>query len=191
MEDEAQKWMRRFHLGEESVGGTGVLEVRRGPGPLGRLVCVLLRLPRTRAAAPARVRVVRSGSAGGLKERWVRRIEGRALVSVQTRAGERAWERHGPLEIRTRTTLSGQGVEVVQEEAVLRAGRLRLRVPDRLAPRVAARAWVEPEDRARRPPRFHVEVRVTLPVAGRVLTYRGHLAEESGRAAGEDDVADS
>ncbi|GII67253.1 hypothetical protein Skr01_73380 [Sphaerisporangium krabiense] len=182
MADEAHAWMRRFHLGQESVAGSGVLEVRRGPGALGRFVCVLLRLPRTGAAVPVRVRVLRRavGVGGRLEERWVRRVGGRALVSVQTRVGERACERHGPVEIRTRTTLADQGIEVVQEEAVLRAGRLRVRVPELLAPRVAARAWVEPDDRARRPPRFHVEVRVTLPVAGRVLTYRGYLAEEPG-----------
>ncbi|WP_181870966.1 DUF4166 domain-containing protein [Sphaerisporangium album] len=172
--------MYRFHLGDETVGGTGVLAVRRGPGLLGRIACALLRLPATCTAVPARVRVVRTAGPADrpIRERWVRHVGARELVTVQTRAGERGWERHGPLEIRTRTIASAGTVEVIQEDAVLRAGHREVRLPAPLAPRVAAYAWIAPEDRPRRPPRFHVRVQVTLPFIGRLLAYEGHLTEE-------------
>ncbi|WP_405150981.1 DUF4166 domain-containing protein [Sphaerisporangium sp. NBC_01403] len=180
MSDEAYAWMCRFHLGDETVSGIGVLEVLRGPGPLGRLACAVLGFPRTCTAVPARVTVRRSPGEGQgrVVERWERTIGARRLVSVQSREGERGWERHGPLEIRTRTVASPGEVDVVQVGAVLRMGGREIPLPEPLAPRVFAHAWVEAGDRDRRPPRFHVAVRVTVPVVGVLISYRGHLREE-------------
>ncbi|GAA3805426.1 hypothetical protein GCM10022226_26720 [Sphaerisporangium flaviroseum] len=177
--------MWRFHLGDDTVSGTGVLEVRRGPGILGRIACAVLGLPRTCTAAPARVTVRRSRAAGpaagetSILERWERRIGAQDLLSEQVRIGERGWEPHGPLEIRTRTVATPTEVNVVQEGAVVRIGRREFAVPKRLAPRVSAHAWVETGDRARMPPRFHIEVRVTAPLIGEVMSYRGHMDEEA------------
>ncbi|MFC4530503.1 DUF4166 domain-containing protein [Sphaerisporangium dianthi] len=243
-------WMLRFHLGTETVRGAGALTVRRGPGPLGRMACALLGLPRTGTAVPFQVTVTRltaarpapaktdrpartgltgtgrtdrtvpageasmrevpagevAGREAPVVERWERVIGGRRLVSHQIRVGERGWERHGPLEVRTRTiartapasapgSASGSPpgsvagsvevaeadavvVEVVQRGAVLRAGRHEIPVPARLAPRVRARAWTGPPGPDGGPPRFHLEVGVALPVIGRLLSYRGHCEEE-------------
>ncbi len=180
--DEAYAWMCRFHLGDETVSGTGVLEVRRGPGTLGRVACAVLGFPRTCTAVPARVTVHRSPGVdpetgeARVVERWERTIGARRLISVQSRAGERGWERHGPLEIRTRTVASPDEVNVVQVGAVLRMGRREITLSERFAPRVFAHAWVETGDRDRRPPRFHVAVRVTVPLIGVLMAYRGHMS---------------
>jgi hypothetical protein len=48
-----------------------------------------------------------------------------------------------------------------------------MRLPGRSAPRVSARARTEPGERGR----FHLEVRVTLPLVGLLLSYTGHLDE--------------
>ncbi|MEU8271642.1 DUF4166 domain-containing protein [Sphaerisporangium sp. NPDC049002] len=182
MVEEAYAWMWRFHLGDETVRGTGVLEVRRGPGVLGRAACAVLGFPRTCTAVPALVTVHRSpmedpetGEAR-VAERWERTIGARRLISVQSRAGDCGWERHGPLEIRTRTVASPDEVNVVQVGAVLRAGRREIALPDRFSPRVFAHAWVEAGDRDRRPPRFHVAVRVTVPLIGVLMSYRGQMS---------------
>ncbi|MGW4644171.1 DUF4166 domain-containing protein [Sphaerisporangium sp. NPDC004334] len=202
-------WMLRFHLGERTVRGTGVLTVRRGPGPPARLACALLGLPRTGTAVPLHVTVTRLTAArtapaqphrpertapGPLErpvpdaeagrrevpvvERWERVIGGRRLLSHQIRLGERGWERHGPLEVRTRTVAGAADVEVVQLGVVLRAGRHEIPVPARLAPRVHARAWTGPEDPDGGPPSFRLEVEVALPMIGRLLSYQGHCREE-------------
>lgn len=185
MGDGAYAWMWRFHLGEETVSGTGVLDVRRGPGLLGRVACALLGLPETGEAVPARVTVRRSTGPGPrtrdspIAERWERTIGARELVNDQVRVGARGWEPHGPLEIRTRTVATPTEVNVVQEAAVLRLGHREIAVPGPLAPRVSARAWVEAGDATRRPSRFHVEVRIIAPLIGELLSYRGHMSEEA------------
>ncbi|MDH2426882.1 DUF4166 domain-containing protein [Sphaerisporangium sp. TRM90804] len=194
MDDTPYDWMYRFHLGGETAAGAGSLTVRRGRGLLARLACAALRLPRAGERLPARVTVHRRAGTQPARaaaardapgpapvvETWVRHIGPHRLTTTQVRAGEHGRERHGPLELRTRTAATGAEVTVTQEQALLGAGRWSLRLPARLAPRVAARAWLDPADAALRPPRFHIEVRVTAPVAGMLLSYSGFLRREPG-----------
>ncbi|MEO3807478.1 DUF4166 domain-containing protein [Sphaerisporangium sp. B11E5] len=192
MTGESEDWMRRFHLGTETVTGTGELSVRRGTSRLAGALCALLRLPRTGEPVPARVvvhrrpaRVVVHRRPAGtgprpLTERWVRHIGPYRLTTTQVRTGPHGRERHGLLVLHTRTTAGPGEVTVTQTRTVLGAGPLRVRLPARVAPQVSARARVEPGDLHAPAPRFHIEVRVTLPVVGLLLSYTGHLCEERG-----------
>ncbi|WP_262841207.1 DUF4166 domain-containing protein [Sphaerisporangium corydalis] len=112
-----------------------------------------------------------------MAETWERSIGGRRLVSRQVRAGEVGWEPHGPLVIRTRTVATPTEVTVVQDGTTLRLGRWDVPFPGAFAPKVSARAWIDPQDQAPRPPRFHIEVRVSVPLVGTLLSYQGHICE--------------
>ncbi|GAA1260660.1 hypothetical protein GCM10009677_10030 [Sphaerisporangium rubeum] len=172
--------MRRFHLGDETVAGTGELSVRRGAGPLAGVLCALLRLPRTGDCVPVRVVVHRrparrAGHTGPppLVEHWVRDIGGHRLTTTQVRTGPHGRERHGLLLVHTRTTATPGEVTVTQERAVLGAGPLAIPLPARAAPQASARAWTTSGADVR----FRIEVRVALPVIGPLLSYSGHLDE--------------
>ncbi|MFC6080528.1 DUF4166 domain-containing protein [Sphaerisporangium aureirubrum] len=176
----SEEWMRRFHLGTGTVAGTGELTVRRGPGILAGVVCALLRLPRTAEGVPITVVVRRRPAHHGPRddgravvEHWTRRIGSHRLVTTQLRTGSHGWERHGPFVLHTRTVATPGEVVVTQDRAVLGVGPLSVRLPVWSAPRVWARARAEPGEGAR----FHLEVRVTLPVLGSLLSYSGHLDE--------------
>ncbi|MFG2936720.1 DUF4166 domain-containing protein [Streptomyces sp. NPDC048282] len=103
-------WVRRFHLGDDSVRGRGVFDVRRGERWTGRVVGRLMGLPATAVGVPVRVEVLRdreprdiecrrtgdlgSGSAAGScrgpgrgleqgrEERWIRQIGRRRVTSL-------------------------------------------------------------------------------------------------------------
>ncbi|MEU1630733.1 DUF4166 domain-containing protein [Streptomyces sp. NPDC020096] len=173
-------WLFRFHLGDETVSGAGVLDVRHGGGLPGRLACAALRFPRAGTAVPVRVRVDRSSGV----ESWQRRIGSRSMNSRQICSDVRFLERAGPLELRMRYVPGDASLRVVTEGAALCVGGLRIRLPGRLAPRASAAAWAAAEDRAAVPPSFHIDVRIHVPLLGALLSYSGQLHEE-GRRRGD------
>jgi hypothetical protein len=172
-----QGWLLRFHLGDVTVAGTGLMDVRRGERRAGRWAGALLRLPPTGTAVPTRVRVVRAARRpdGAAVERWERAFGRRSVRTWVVRRGDRLTERLGPLELRMRLRADAAELWVRTDGAALGVGALRLPLPGRLAPRAVAHAWSPP---GRTGATFHVEVRVTVPGVGTILSYRGRLAEE-------------
>jgi len=96
-------WLYRFHLGDASVHGVGVVDVRRGGSWRARCLCALLRLPGSGETVPLTVRIVRSPG----RELWSRRFGSRELTSRQLRSDSAVRERKGPLELRMRAVRHG------------------------------------------------------------------------------------
>lgn len=157
-----------FHLGAETVRGSGTLSVRWGQLPPARILARVLRLPPEGPAVPVRVEIERMGD----QEVWRRWFAGRPYVTRQSRRGRVRIERIGALEIRYRLLASPSEVRYVQEGACLRMGRLAIPLPQRLSPIVSAEAAGPEEDR------FFVAVMVRAPLVGSLLSYSGCVIEE-------------
>jgi Domain of unknown function (DUF4166) len=160
-------WVLRFHFGEASVQGIGSFEVRRGRAGVARLLCALLRVPRSGSAVPVRVDVLRLPDG----EVWTRVIGGRTYVSRQVRRDRRVRERIGPLELDFRIAVGGDGLEYEQVRAAVRLGRRRLPIPERAAPSVHVRV------QARGVRRFFVRADAYGPGALPLFSYYGVVEE--------------
>lgn len=162
--------VRRFHPSGAGLRAAGTFVVRRGRGRFAHLLAYLLGLPDSGEAVPLLLRV--TPHAGG--ERWRRSFAGRDFVTEQrAHAGTLLAERAGPAEMLFRLTAEGGALVYTQEGLALRAGRLRLRLPRRLAPRVEA------SERAGKGGRgVRVFVRVTAPLVGLVIRYEGLVTTE-------------
>jgi hypothetical protein len=104
-------------------------------------------------------------------ERWIRTFGAARLATRLVRAGERAGERIGPVELRMRCRATASDVWFIPDGAAVILGRLSFRLPGLVAPRAYAHAWSS-GDRA-----FDVEVSVRVPVLGVLMSYRGHFME--------------
>jgi hypothetical protein len=164
--------MYRFHLGDHSVRGVGVFDVRRGTRPVGKLVAALMRFPRAVDQVPAQVQILRGD---GGSERWIRRIGGRRLDSTQVHDGERIAERFGPVELLIRMDYDDPEVRLTSEVALLCLGGARLRLPDWCAPRIAASVRPNPDDESA--PSFALAVEIWSRTTGPLLSYSGYLEE--------------
>ncbi|MGW1507409.1 DUF4166 domain-containing protein [Streptomyces mirabilis] len=184
--EERSDWMRRFHLGDDSVRGRGVVDVQRGERWTGRVVGRLLRLPVAQTRVPVRVDVLRdcvrlrrdrTGPRQACEERWIRQIGRRRLVSRQTRDADSVLERFGALELRMRLLVGSTELRWTSEGGVaLYLGRHRLRMPAGLAPQVSASVRSEYGD-GTGPPRFRLRVGIELPWTGLLLSYTGCIEE--------------
>lgn len=166
-EHDRRGWVYRFHLGETSVRGSGSFEVRRGRTRLARVLCLLLHLPLEGSEVPVHVEVQRYDRC----EVWTRVMGERAYVSRHERHGELTTERIGPLALRFRVLVDGEGIGYEQEKAMLRVGALTLPLPARACPRVSARA-VSCGDAA-----FFVRVDVTALHKVPLFSYWGMVKE--------------
>jgi Domain of unknown function (DUF4166) len=160
-------WIFRFHLGHASVLGVGSFEVCRARTRLARMLCALLRVPESGSAVPVRVDIRRQGG----REVWTRAIGKRVYVSRQVRTAGLVRETIGPLQLCFRVAVDDDGLGYEQERAMLRLGRLRVRLPQRAAPQVRARAV------ARGPTSFFVRVDVCAPAAVPLFSYWGMVEE--------------
>ncbi|HEX8352051.1 MAG TPA: DUF4166 domain-containing protein [Pyrinomonadaceae bacterium] len=163
--------VRRFHTYDGELRGAGTFAVRRGAGRAARLVARLLGLPEGGEAVPLLLSVERQAGGG---ERWRRSFAGKDFITEQgEHAGRLMAERAGPFELLYRLDAEGGALAYTQVGAALRAGRVRLRLPRRLAPRVGAR-----ERAAEGGECVHVCVRVTSPLVGLVIEYEGRVRTE-------------
>ena len=152
--------VRRFHL---CARGAGLFAVRRGRGRFARVVARLMGLPEGGEAVPLLLSVEPHG--GG--ERWRRNFAGREFVTEQgEHAGPLLRERTGPFELLYRLSVEGGALAYRQEGAFLRVGKLRVRLPRLLAPRVEA--WERADEGGVR-----VSVCVTAPLTGPLISYEG------------------
>ena len=162
-----QHWVFRFHMGDASVRGIGSLEVRRARTPVARVLCALLRLPRSGAGVPTRIAILRRPDG----EIWIRIIGGRPYLSRQLRRPGFVVERIGPLELYFVVAIDKYGIGYEQKNAALRLGQLRLPIPEQAAPSICARA------EARGEWGFFVRVDVRGPRAFPLFSYSGVIEE--------------
>src|SRR5262249_4658793 len=133
---------------------------------LSRFLARLLRLPLPAEAVGTRLRVSPSRDA----ERWFRAFGGRRLVTMQRERRGLLAERFGVLEFLYRLQVVEQGLEYDQKVVALALGPFLLRLPFWLSPRVVAR-----ESPGKGPHHTQVDVRVTHPLLGLLLAYKGQL----------------
>jgi uncharacterized protein DUF4166 len=145
---------------------TGICSVEGGSTAAARLVAGLFRLPSAASGAPIAVDFV----AGADGEQWTRRIGNRAMRSYQYIGSgrPRGWivERFG---------IFAFDLEIVVAQGELRLTMRGMRccgvaLPGALWPRIAAREWEEGGC-------FHFDVEIALPLAGRLVRYRGWLTD--------------
>lgn len=156
--------VRRLHLTPGAGRWQGEVVVERGRHPLARLFAWVTHLP---PAGEGPV-VVDIDAVGG-RERWVRRIGGRAMPS-RLWAGQGAMA--GLLCERLGAVLFGFAMRVESDAIVWRVARVRvfgwLPLPARGFAGVVARE-------SEREGRYRFDVRAELPVAGLLVHYRGWL----------------
>lgn len=135
-------------------------------GPLAALVARIVGFPTAQAACPAEVAI----DADGARSIWRRRIGGHAFASVlsRPREGGRVEERFGPLAMDL--GLTPEDARLVYRVEGWRLGPIPL--PRALAPRTAAHEEVDAEGR------FVFDVEISVPLAGRLVRYRGWLVRE-------------
>jgi hypothetical protein len=161
--------VQRLHEPGAHAEWSGRAEVTRGTSPLAGLVARLFGFPEAGVEVPVTVRF--STDATG-RETWERRFGGRVMRSTQEAGrGRRAHlmvERFGPFAFALALVAEGGRLRLVNRGWRL----LGLPLPRALMPGGAA--W---EEEAEGRFRFHVEI--TLPLAGRVVRYRGWLEPRS------------
>jgi len=154
--------LRRLHGTDSITRAHGNLRIEHGRHPLARLLARMLRLPQPTAAAETQLVVVPRADG----EHWQRTFNTHRLETLQYPCDGELAERFGAFEFRFRLEASGGSLRFLQREAFA-CWHVRLRIPARFAPRVDAR-----EDPAG-PERIQVEVRVTLPWVGLLISYAG------------------
>jgi Domain of unknown function (DUF4166) len=157
-----------FHEATQSVRGSGDFEVRRGRTPMARLLARLLGLPHQGRNVPITVRITRQGD----REIWERSFAGRLYVTEQIRQGPIRLERIGPIRLRFRLEPGPRRLFFRHEGSSLLVRGIAVKLPAFLAPRFSARAEERGEDA------FCVTVRISVPIAGPLLTYRGIVRVE-------------
>ena len=164
-------WVRRFHVGAVSATAAGIVDVDPGRSAQIRMLGRLMRLPPPATGLTARLRIVRRPEGAVAHERWIRTFGAVRLATQLVRAGERAAERFGPVELRMRCRTMASDVWFIPDGAAIILGPLSFRLPGLVAPQAYAHAWSS-GDWA-----FDVEVSVRIPLLGVLMSYRGHFVE--------------
>jgi hypothetical protein len=166
-------WVHRFHTGTASATATGILDIEPGKSGPARMLGRFMHLPPAAVGQPARLSIVRSGSADGVatRETWIRTFGSVRLNTRQIRTGERIAERAGPVELRMRCRTTASDVWFIPDGAAVVLGRFGFRLPDLIAPHACAHAWSSGDGA------FDVDVVVRMPLLGVLISYRGHFTE--------------
>jgi hypothetical protein len=158
--------IRAMHTvrGERTVRGEA--EVKRGKGLLSGVIGFFMGLPRAGSAVP--VEVTFSERTGG--ELWKRTFAGRSFTSRQDmgkgRCERLVMERFGPVAVAMAATVEGGRIRL----HIRRTTFLGVTLPAFLSPRLDTFETVD------RDGRFWFDDRVTMPIAGLIVHYRGWLA---------------
>jgi hypothetical protein len=154
-----------LHCGDGHVEAAGWMRIQHGSSRLCWFTGMLLRLPRPGERVRTQLLITRHGR----NERWVRRFgNGPAICSQQTAgpAGELV-ERWGAVAFVFALQAAGDMLWFRQQRCQLRLGRLGIRLPRVLAPRIDA--VVAPAPRGG----VAVSVRAGVRPLGVLLTYEG------------------
>lgn len=142
----------------------GVSSVARGTGALARLIAAVFRFPPARAETPLSVVMERVGDA----EVWTRNFDGQVFFSVLTPAGPgRVCERFGPF--------------VFELDLPVAEGRMEMNVMRGWLCGVPLPSWLLPRSETsefEQDGRFQFDVRLSAPLAGLIVHYRGWLAAD-------------
>lgn len=151
--------VRALHVAQGRRRYAGAVDVERGPGLLSRLFAVATHLPPA-GSGPLCVEI----EASPQQEHWTRFIGGRAMPSRLWREGDVLCERLG-------VATFGFRLEVVDDAIAWRVVRVRIfgvSLPSRWFTGVGARESADGE-------RYAFDVWASLPLAGRLVHYRGWL----------------
>jgi hypothetical protein len=161
--------LRRARLEGQRLRLGGTFCVRRGESPLARLLARILRLP----AAGEEVATTLTVSRTATGEKWMRSFAGAEMITTQTAAADDTMrERFGIIEIVCRLEANSDAIVYRQVGAALRLGVVRLPLPRRLWP------VVEGIEKADGPATTRVSVRVSVPLAGHLISYNGGLTRD-------------
>lgn len=169
--------LRRFHgSGQRHVQGT--LRVRVGSHPLARAFLWLGRLPGAHeTAAACHLRL--SCDEDEKSERWDRRIGPHRIISIQKLVASRAINQERPSSAGTGEIIERFGLLTLDLLLRVKQGNLWLRSRAARFAGVSLPAWfairVVARERAVGADSFHVDVRVSSPLTGCLLKYRGML----------------
>ncbi len=130
---------------------------------------MILRLP----AAGDDVATTLTVSRTATGEKWIRSFDGAEMVTTQTAAADGTMrERHGMIEIVCRLEANSDAIIYRQVGAAIRFAGLRLPLPRPLWP------VVEGIEKAEGPSTTCVSVRVSVPIAGHLISYDGRLTRD-------------
>lgn len=130
---------------------------------------MILRLPAAGDAIPTTLTVVPTVTG----EKWIRSFAGSELITTQTAAADGTMrERFGVIEIVCRLEAGTSSIVYRQVGAAIYLAGLRFPLPRLLWP------TVEGTEEAHGPSMTRVSVRVTLPLAGHLISYDGRLTRE-------------
>jgi hypothetical protein len=166
--DDLPEPIRAAHTPGWSLVLRGSASVTGAENALGRVAARIFRLPRPNGSIP--VKVTMEAFFG--KEVWTREFGGHRFKSVLSGRTGGLSERFGALTFDLHVPTSADGLDM--HVVGWRIGRLPL--PGRLAPIADARERLDAEGR------FSFDVAISLPLAGRLVRYRGWLmpAAENG-----------
>jgi Domain of unknown function (DUF4166) len=152
-----------FHEGGLGPVLRGEAVVVRGRHWLARLAARIIGLPDEATAVPIHVSIERSADGA---ERWTRRFAGKAFHSDMSLGRDgRMWERFGPLDFQLGLHEAGGKLHYP-----LTAGRLfGVPLPLFLLPKSEAFEFADAHGR------FNFDVRLSLPLAGLLVHYKGWL----------------
>ena len=152
---------RAVHFPDGTHVLEGQAEITRGDGLLARMVALLFGFPPAGADVP--VTVTMTEEEGG--EHWLRNFAGKRFSSVLTAAvAGHVYERFGPFKFLLELPVNDGRMEMI----VRKGWFLGLPMPKPLLP-VSETAEFEQDGR------FNFDVKLTAPLAGFVVRYRGWL----------------
>jgi Domain of unknown function (DUF4166) len=162
--------VQRLHAGTSELRGAGKFTIRHGERAWSRLLARLLRFPRAGNDVPVKLVVTPTG--GG--ERWHRTFGPSSLISEQN-ADSRGLmvERMGPTDVSYHLEVAGGALYYRQAGTALRLGPIRLPLPRWLAPHIVARESAMADEKS-----TQVSVKVTLPLIGLLISYKGYVEIE-------------
>ena len=154
--------LRAAHAPDPWLALEGRSSVEGARGLFARVAAAMFGFPHTAADVPVRVTM----EAVGADEVWVRDFAGRRFRSRLRPGGAGVLtEQFGPFRFRLNVPSDSDGLSI----DVIGWDILGLRLPLRWAPRATAREWADGDGR------FHFDVAIALPWAGRLVRYRGWL----------------
>ncbi|WP_299609611.1 DUF4166 domain-containing protein [uncultured Tateyamaria sp.] len=163
--------MQQFHGTSGPILWSVYADVKRGTGALSRLIGWIFRFPRPRQAGPETVSIDRTQSAQGTPiEMWTRTFAGKSMTSIlSSQNGGLIFERFTPFTFGLRHEQGAKGIQMHLENWHI--GTLPL--PGILAPRSQTKAH-DNDDR-----RYQFDVRLSDPLVGLLVHYRGWLEPEN------------
>ncbi len=165
--------IRELHDVHDRETYVGQAMAVNGRSRVARLFARLLRLPKDANQVPVRITIERNGDG----ERWTRQFGAQAFRSRLERHKDSTpgviVEQFGPLSLRMRLPVDGQGLSMPIERADL----FGLRLPSGLTPIGHTRETVDSAGR------FCFDVDIGLPGVGRIIRYAGWLIPSGNQAA--------